>query len=61
MLVSMLMYVPFFREIFELAPLPVHFWALLFVYPPVMFFAEEGRKALMRRWEQRRSLAGGDI
>jgi Ca2+-transporting ATPase len=59
MVVNILIYVRPFREIFELAPLPLHFWAFLFIYPPVMFFAEEGRKAFMRRWERRRGLTGG--
>jgi Ca2+-transporting ATPase len=59
--VNILIYVPPFQEIFELAPLPLHFWAFLFIYPPVMFFAEEGRKAFMRRWERRRGLTGGAI
>jgi magnesium-transporting ATPase (P-type) len=60
-LVNILIYVPALREIFELAPLPVHFWVFLFTYPPVMYFAEEGRKAFMRRWERRRGLTGGAI
>ncbi len=42
---------------FEHGPLPLKYWGFLFLYPPVMFFAEEGRKAIMRRRERRR--AGG--
>jgi Ca2+-transporting ATPase len=61
MLVNILIYVRPFREIFELAPLPIYFWAILFIYPPVMFFAEEGRKAFMHRRMRRRDLTGGAL
>ncbi len=59
-LVNVLIYVRPFQKIFELAPLPFRFWAFLFVFPPIMFFAEEGRKALVRRWMRRKDLTGGD-
>jgi magnesium-transporting ATPase (P-type) len=58
LLVNILIYVRPVREIFELAPLPISFWALLSVFPPIMFFAEEGRKAFMR-WRERRKVIGG--
>jgi magnesium-transporting ATPase (P-type) len=60
LLVSILIYVPPFQRIFELAPLPIHFWAFLFVYPPVMFLAEEGRKAFIRWRTRRRDEERGD-
>jgi Ca2+-transporting ATPase len=60
-LVSILIYVPPFQEIFELAPLPLQFWAFIFVYPSIMLLAEEGRKAFMRRWERRKGLTGGAL
>lgn len=59
LLVNILIYARPVREIFELAPLPIRFWALLFVFPPIMFFAEEGRKAFMRWWERRNVSGGG--
>jgi len=57
-LVSLLIYVPLFQEVFELGPLPFHCWALLIFYPPVMLLAEEGRKAFLRRRDRRRDAAG---
>jgi Ca2+-transporting ATPase len=60
-IVSILIYVPPFQGIFELAPLPLHFWAFVFVYPSIMLLAEEGRKAVMRRRERRRGLSGGAL
>ena len=53
-LVSMLIYLPPLQSIFELGPLPLKYWAFLFIYPLVMFLAEEGRKALLRRRDLRR-------
>jgi magnesium-transporting ATPase (P-type) len=61
LLVNILIYVPPFQGIFELAPLPPHFWAFLFIYPPVMFFSEEARKAFMRWWMRRRDITGGAL
>jgi len=53
-LVGILMYLPPFQSIFELGPLPLRFWLLLMLYPPVMFLAEEGRKAYLRRRDKKR-------
>jgi Ca2+-transporting ATPase len=53
-LISILIYVQPFQTIFEEGPLPPHYWAFLFLYAPVMFLAEEARKAVMRRIEARR-------
>lgn len=61
LLVNLLIYVQPFREIFELGPLPVRFWVILLIFPPVMFFAEELRKAAMRWWIRRRSADGGAL
>jgi Ca2+-transporting ATPase len=59
-LVSLLMYFPPLRRIFELAPLPLHFWLIIFAFPPVMFLAEEARKVFMRRKERRKAFTGGN-
>jgi P-type Ca2+ transporter type 2C len=56
-LITTLIYVQPFQTIFEHGPLPLQYWAFLFLYPPVLFLAEEGRKAVMRQIEARR-LAG---
>lgn len=58
-LVSLLMYVPPLRRIFELAPLPLHFWGVIFAFPPVLFLAEEARKAFLRRKERGKAFTGG--
>jgi magnesium-transporting ATPase (P-type) len=52
-LISILIYVQPFQTIFEHGPLPLPYWAFLFLYAPVMFLAEEARKAVMRRIETR--------
>jgi Ca2+-transporting ATPase len=54
-LISILIYVQPFQTIFEHGPLPLQYWGFLFLYAPVMFLAEEARKAVMRRIEVRRS------
>ncbi|MCX6093138.1 MAG: cation-transporting P-type ATPase [Candidatus Bipolaricaulota bacterium] len=56
-LIALMIYVQPLQTLFEEGPLPLRYWPVLFLYPPVMFFAEEGRKAIMRRHERRR--AGG--
>ena len=56
-LIALMIYVQPLQTLFEEGPLPLRYWPVLFLYPPVMFFAEEGRKAIMRRRERRR--AGG--
>ncbi|MFN8485044.1 MAG: cation-transporting P-type ATPase [Anaerolineae bacterium] len=48
-----LMVVPFFQRIFELGPLPWQYWLLIIFWAPIVFLAEEGRKAIMRWWERR--------
>jgi magnesium-transporting ATPase (P-type) len=53
-LIGILVYVQPFQMIFEEGPLPLPYWGFLFLYPPVMFLAEEARKAVMRWIEARR-------
>jgi magnesium-transporting ATPase (P-type) len=48
-IVGLLMYFPPLRNVFELAPLPFRFWGFICLFPPLLFFAEEGRKVLARR------------
>ncbi|MFN8474016.1 MAG: cation-transporting P-type ATPase [Anaerolineae bacterium] len=52
-LACVLMYIPLFQEIFELGPLPWQYWVLIIFWAPIVFLAEEGRKAVMRWWERR--------
>ncbi len=63
-LVGILIYLPPFQSIFELGPLPLKYWGFLLIFSPVMFLAEEGRKAFLRRrdkkgGEQSAPLSGG--
>lgn len=47
-----LIYTPVLQKIFGLAPLEGKEWGLLFAFTPVIFFVEEGRKWIMRRWKR---------
>jgi magnesium-transporting ATPase (P-type) len=48
-LIAAMIYVPTLRALFEEGPLPLKYWFILMLYPPIIFLAEEGRKALVRR------------
>jgi magnesium-transporting ATPase (P-type) len=58
-IVALLMYLPPLRTVFELAPLPLRFWGFICLFPPLLFLAEEGRKALARRHIRRKSVSRG--
>ncbi|MHB8834892.1 MAG: cation-translocating P-type ATPase [Candidatus Methylomirabilia bacterium] len=58
-LIAALIYLPPLRRLFEEGPLPPKYWLFLMLYPPVMFLAEEGRKAFMRRRERRAAVNAG--
>lgn len=47
-IISLLIYSPFLQRIFGLAPIGFKEWAFLFAFAPVLLFAEEGRKWLLR-------------
>jgi magnesium-transporting ATPase (P-type) len=53
-LFAAMIYLPPFQSLFEEHPFPPLYWLVLFLYPPVMFLAEEGRKAIVRRLERNR-------
>jgi magnesium-transporting ATPase (P-type) len=44
-----LVYVPGLNRAFHQAPIPVWWWLPLVVWAPIVFFAEEARKAIVRR------------
>jgi P-type Ca2+ transporter type 2C len=46
---AMLIYIPFFQRIFGTAPIGGECWVLLFAFTPLVFFAEEARKAIEAR------------
>jgi magnesium-transporting ATPase (P-type) len=58
-IVLILMNVPPLRAVFELAPLPLPFWGIFCIFPVLLFLAEEGRKALVRRHVRRESVSRG--
>lgn len=58
-IVLVLMHVPPLRAVFELAPLPLPFWMVFCIFPVLLFLAEEGRKALVRRPGRRNSVSRG--
>jgi len=47
-----LIYVPFFHSIFNTAPIGPREWAYVFAWTPVIFLADELRKAFLRRREK---------
>ncbi|MGE5553365.1 MAG: cation-translocating P-type ATPase [Betaproteobacteria bacterium] len=53
-IINLLVYVQPFQGIFEHGPLPLPYWGVLALYAPAMFLAEEGRKAIERRCENRK-------
>ncbi len=51
-LLCLLSYVPFFQGIFNTAPLGIREWLFLIIWPPVIPYIDEIRKALTRRREK---------
>ena len=49
-----LIYVPLLQRIFGTAPIDLQGWLVLFAFTPLVFLAEEARKALLRRWQIRK-------
>lgn len=59
-LLGLLIYAPFLHGIFNTAPLGWREWAFVLAWTPIIFLADELRKALLRRQERRRTaLLGG--
>ena len=50
MIISVLIYTPFFQRIFGLAPIGLKDWGFLFAFTPFLFLMEEARKWIVRRW-----------
>jgi magnesium-transporting ATPase (P-type) len=53
MLLCSLIYLPFLHGIFNTAPIGLREWAYVFAWTPVIFLADELRKAFLR-WRERR-------
>ncbi len=47
-LILVLIYVPFFRNLFEFLPIPPVFWALLVLFGPAVYILEKIRKTVVR-------------
>jgi magnesium-transporting ATPase (P-type) len=52
-LLGLLIYVPFLHAIFNTSPIGLREWAFVFAWTPVIFFADELRKMVLRWWERR--------
>ena len=50
LLLITLLYVPLLQDVFHVRPLEPEAWLLLAAIPPLVFGAEEARKAAFRRW-----------
>lgn len=53
-LLSLLVYAPFLHGVFNTAPIGLREWAFVFAWTPVIFLADELRKAFLRWREKRR-------
>ncbi|MDD1700157.1 MAG: cation-transporting P-type ATPase [Methanoregula sp.] len=53
LLISLIVYVPFFQHLIGTAAFPIGNWLLLFAWTPSLLLADELRKGLMRRKERR--------
>jgi hypothetical protein len=64
MLVSLIVYVPFFQQMIETAAFPLGNWLFLFAWTPSLMLADELRKALVRRRDRTMnniSTSGGTV
>jgi len=52
LLISLIVYVPFFQQVFGTAAFPLGNWLFLFAWTPSLLLADELRKALVRRKER---------
>jgi P-type Ca2+ transporter type 2C len=57
---AILIYVPFFQNIFGTAPIDAQGWLVLAAFTPLVFVTEEVRKAITRGWQasKQKSKAG---
>ncbi len=54
LIVSMIIYIPFFQQLFRTASFPLANWVFLFAWTPSLLLADEFRKVLLRRREKGR-------
>ena len=55
LLISLIIYVPFFQQVFGTAAFPLENWLFLFAWTPALLIADEMRKALLRWREHRKT------
>jgi Ca2+-transporting ATPase len=55
LLISLIIYVPFFQQVFGTAAFPLQNWLFLFAWTPALLIADEMRKALLRWREHRKT------
>jgi len=54
-ILSLLLYVPFLQSIFGTGPIGWREWLYVLAWAPIMFFADEARKAVLRRRDRSRA------
>jgi magnesium-transporting ATPase (P-type) len=54
LILGLLIYTPLLQNVFNTAPIGLHEWMFVFAWTPVIFLADEARKALLR-WRERRA------
>jgi magnesium-transporting ATPase (P-type) len=59
-LLGLLIYVPFLHGVFNTAPLGLREWVFVFAWTPVIFLADELRKAILR-WREKRKFERSPI
>jgi magnesium-transporting ATPase (P-type) len=60
-ILGLLIYTPFLQGLFETAPIGWREWAFVFAWAPVLFLADEGRKALLRRKNKKLRLEHAEL
>jgi magnesium-transporting ATPase (P-type) len=48
-ILGLLIYTPLLQDVFHTAPIGIREWAFVFAWTPIIFLADEARKALLRR------------
>ena len=62
LIVSMIIYIPFFQQLFGTASFPLANWVFLFAWTPSLLLADEFRKALLRKREKgRKNVSEGGV
>ena len=52
-IICALIYIPFFHELFNTAPLGLSQWAFLIIWAPIIVLLDELRKSFLRKWDKR--------